>query len=48
MAYEATVKGRAEWADLTVCNVGTIEEYEEMVHCIIQDLIREDEEDGTV
>ena len=48
MAYEATVKGRAEWADLTVCNVSTIEEYEEMVHCIIQDLIREDEEDGTV
>ena len=48
MAYEATVKGRAEWADLTVCNVDTIEEYEEMVHCIIQDLIREDEEDGTV
>ena len=48
MAYEATVNGRAEWADLTVCNVGTIEEYEEMVHCIIQDIRREDEEDGTI
>lgn len=48
MAYEATVKGRAEWADLTVCNVGTIEEYEEMVRLVIEDLIREDEEDGTV
>lgn len=40
MAYEATVKGRAEWADVTVCNVGTIEEYEDMVHCIIQDIRR--------
>ena len=48
MAYEATVKGRAEWADLTVCNTAGIEEYEDMVHCIIQDLIREDEEDGTI
>ena len=48
MAYEATVKGRAEWADLTICNVGTIEEYEEMVRLVIEDLIREDEEDGTV
>ena len=48
MAYEATVKGKAEWADLIVCNVGTIEEYEDMVHCIIQDIRREDEEDGTV
>ena len=48
MAYEATVKGSAEWADLTVCNTAGIEEYEEMVHCIIQDLIREDEEDGTI
>lgn len=48
MAYEATVKGNAEWADLTVCNTAGIEEYEDMVHCIIQDLRREDEEDGTI
>lgn len=38
MCYEATVKGRAEWADLTVYNTAGIEEYEELVHCIIQDL----------
>ena len=48
MAYEATVKGRAEWADLTVCNTAGIEEYEELVHCIIQDIRREEDEDGTV
>ena len=48
MAYEATVKGRAEWADLTVCNTAGIEEYEELVHCIIQDIRREEDEYGTV
>lgn len=46
MCYEATVAGKADWADIFVCNTAGIEEYEELVHCIIQDL--RGEEDGRI